>query len=111
MTLYEKIKTIVESWHIAITQDTNSYYVLRSSMMFDWFFRCSWNYYNAEKCYENLGIEHKGTEEIKQYEKAGAHYIWIYQRPLRIPKVGDIVQVLENVKQLPQYETWSYEKK
>lgn len=98
MTLYEKIKTIVESWHIAITQN-NRRYILWTSMSWEKILR-SLSANNIEDCYHNLSSNYLTKEEIKEeYEEDWEKYIWIYQKPLRIPKEGDIVQVLENIKQ------------
>lgn len=95
-TLYEKIKIIVESWNIAITQREDWHFTLRSSLMDSWEIRRSISDLDIDKCVNYLW----GTSQ-KEYhflEKKWERYIWIYERPLWRPKVGQKVQMLNNIK-------------
>lgn len=92
-TLYEKIKIIVESWNIAITQDKDWNHMLRSSLNKHWWMRSSFPSRSLENCYYDLWYQNHDMSEIEKREWQ-LKYIWIYERPLRRPKVGQKVQII-----------------
>lgn len=100
-TLYEKIRTVVDSWNIAITQNEETKrFNLWSSLYWEWI-RVSGSFDSINECYNHLW-EHYLTEwEIDIAQQGWERYIWIYERPLWRPKVGDKIQIL---KVCPQYK-------
>lgn len=90
-TLYEKIRTIVESWQIAITQ-LHDNFILWYSNTSQWEIRSSQAHRTIEKCYDSLWEHWSQPDEITYGEELGMKYIWIYERPLWRPKVGDKIQ-------------------
>lgn len=102
-TLYEKIKTVVESWHIAITQDKNWNNRLWSSTWEWWIIRVSNSFDDLNYCYYSLWFHYYHRFEIEEIEKKWECYIWIYERPLWRPEVWDEVMLLkkaEGVKEM-----------
>lgn len=93
-TLYEKIKTIVESWHIAITQDEKWNNRLWSSMWEWWIVRASTSFESLNYCYYSLWFHYYHRFEIEEIEKKWERYIWIYERPLWRPKYWDYVTIM-----------------
>lgn len=95
-TLYEKIKTIVESWNMAICQFDNWDYILFSSMFYRWegktpYVRSSNRTNDINNCYQSSWVSYETRYNI---DKQNLKYIWIYERPLWRPKVGDKVQIM-----------------
>ena len=94
MNLYGKIRKIVESWNIAITQDKNWNNRLWSSMWEWWIIRVSNSFESLDYCYYSLWFHYYHRFEIEEIEKKWEHYIWIYERPLWRPEIWALVQVI-----------------
>lgn len=96
-SLYEKIKCIVESGNIAITQNEETKnYCLWSSMCWknNSRIRCSGSCDSIERCYNQLWKYYTTNWDVLVGEEWWERYIWIYERPLWRPKVGDKVQIM-----------------
>lgn len=100
-SLYKKIRTVVEAGQIAITQWQGWEYVLWSSMADNWAIRVSVSNDDIAFCYNNLWKHIIFKDEIEKF--GWERYIWIYERPLWRPKVGDRVQVSEKIKDSTNY--------
>lgn len=107
-SLYEKIRTVVESGQIAITQNRSGWVRLRSSMCEFWDIRCSDYQETIEKCHLTLWQNYTTQQWLGDNQENWERYIWIYERPLWRPSVWDKVQVLNNYDSVG-YEEWAKE--
>lgn len=93
-TLYEKIRTVVESWNIAITYDNYWRYRLWSSITHDRrFIRVTLRCKKVDDCFDWLWREDADKNAIEQKEFNWERYIWIYERPLWRPTKWQKVSV------------------
>lgn len=90
-TLYEKIKTIVESWNIAITQNVNWKYILCSSLInaYPWI-RHSDRWDSIQDCLDSIWHHESSEDDVNEFFEK---YIWIYERPLWRPTKWQKVSV------------------
>ena len=108
-SLYKKIKIIVESWNIAITKDIEWFIMLWSSISetppANRFpperIRCSRASLCIDTCFYSLWVQEFWFTDVDNWK--WVKYIWIYERPLRIPKVGQKVQILPKWLKLNNY--------
>lgn len=108
-TNYDKIKAIIDSWHIAqVYNKKDNKYQLYSSIDSDWDMRCSWWEKSIGNCYDSLWTIFYTKNHINSLENIT---ISVYQRPVRYPKVWDKVQILESVKQSLRWDEWANEAK
>lgn len=101
-TLYEKIRTVVESGNIAITQNEETKrFNLWSSLYWEWI-RVSGSFDSINECYNHLW-EHYLTEwETDIAQEWWERYIWIYERPLWRPELWDNIMLLERAKDVKE---------
>lgn len=102
MTNYEKIKAIIESWHIAQVEHDSWMFRLIFRMKPNWSLIGSRMWSSIDACYRK--------EDCVIYEEECVCWraiksITVYQKPVRYPKPWDKVQILESVKELPQRYT------
>ena len=95
-TNYEKIKAIIDSWHIAQVEHEDGGFELYSSVDDTSRIRCSDKYETLEECYGDLWSIRDDTVDIN---KMDIKKISVYQRPVRYPKVWDKVQLLDIFKE------------
>ena len=99
MTPYEKICTLIEAWHL-VQGKVWKEFILFSSMQDDWCVRCTLPYESPERCYYDLWE----TFDTEGWINGHITDIKVYQRPLHYYKSWDKVEILESVKQHPEYD-------
>lgn len=104
MTNYEKICLLLNAGHL-VQAERNRNYIIFSSIMKDWGFRHSSLWTSLDICYDDLWSYWDEEEDINSRILTD---IKVYQKPLRYPKLGDIVTVLPSVLDSPELrdEDW-----
>jgi hypothetical protein len=108
MTNYETIKSILEAGHLCGVQRKNKKWRIYSSIDKDDELRsgCEQNY--LENANDGLGQYHLSKEQINAVEIIKFKPI---PRPIKLFKVGDKVDIMENARECGDYESWDKQKK
>ena len=103
MTNYEKIKTIIESWHYAVCQDDDWGYIIYSHLRTEWHIRMSPYENRIEDCLDFIGFYSYTQETIDD-----KNYISIRPLPIKPPvlKEWDMVEILDISKEVENYNAW-----
>lgn len=91
MNNYEKIKAIINSWHLALCKIKNWGYIIYSSTTSDWSVRCSAHMEAIDECMNSLWINSDCEREIR------SDIEMIKPLPRKVPKfkVWDLVEILD----------------
>jgi len=108
MTNYEKIKAIVKHGHLCAIKDDAGNWRVYSSMCSDGGIRCSLWFKEIEICMNSLGDIYSPKEGINALKITEIKPI---PRKIKTLEVGDKVRILENIKEIENFESWNDEVK